>query len=208
MRPAKLRKGVLNYTVKQWGDDGREYLGMSQIGKCPARLYLDLMYGQEVNFQLSLYGHLGEMFEKDMIRRIEQAFDLEVGPSRELIDFDGQFQGHTDGEIDETLLLEIKSTTSARIKKVAATKTPYHPHRWQVQAYMHYGPWERCHIVYVARDDGSIFVVEEFRSSSYGEKIRAKADGILEAVHLKVPPHCTCGFCRSRVTLDQHKMGG
>ena len=190
MQASELGKRLLNYTISHSGAETRGYLGMSAIGQCPRKLYLDMVQGREWTTQSHLFCYLGYLFEQSVLERLRAMKPDLLGPSREFSDFGGRFMGHSDGSWDGDLL-EIKSITASRFPGGRISNGHY----WQVQTYMRYGGYKRANVIYVARDTGEIRVIEVRFNSRIAELARLKAGSILEAVDRREPPECECGWC-------------
>lgn len=191
MYASELHAKLMNWTMLNSGIEHRDYLGMSAIGECRRALYTRMIQGRRFEAQDHLYCYQGYLFERDIIERLRSVDASRLGPSREFSDFGGRFQGHSDGEWDGDLL-EIKSVGSESHLPVARIGRR---HYWQVQTYLHYGRYDECKMIYVARDTGRIRVLHIRRNYRVGEMARIKAQEILEAVDHRVAPECECGRC-------------
>lgn len=197
---AEVLHDVLEAVVGD-GQEEREYLGMSQIGRCSRELYFDLVEGrEEMSQEARRRCYEGRVHQADVVARIEKAGVPVLNEERELrAPFDGRFErqflGHVDGEIDGDLL-EIKSVEGedqmAKIRRFGPRKRD----RPQCQAYMRYGGYARTLIVYKSRADGATWVCWLSRDDEAGEALEEKAKRVLQAVDDGVPPACECGYCR------------
>jgi hypothetical protein len=195
---AESMRQELEDVIAGEGDDGRTYLGMSQIGKCARQLYLDLVNGRESPRGLALARcHEGMLHQRDVVERLERAGVPVLEQNRELVaPFDERHRGHIDGEVDGDLL-EIKSLETlgdlADIKK----NGPREHDQAQVQAYLRYGDYQRGLIVYKVRANGALWVAYVLRDDAAGERLERKARDVLAALDRGLPPACTCGHCRN-----------
>jgi hypothetical protein len=177
----------------------RDYLGMSGVGQCPLKLYNDLVHGRsEPSDWANLLFHEGYVHEEDIIARLGQAGHHVAGRQRELVAaFDSRVRGHIDGEITldgERVLLEIKSVNPEGFRDVIDGGA-FDNHRAQVQAYMRFGGWKRCLVIYKNRENGQLWIVSEGYDAAEGSRIERKLKMILEAVDNRQLPECTCGQC-------------
>jgi len=188
-------KHVIEETADEWEPD-RRYLGMSAIGRCPRELYFNLVDGRPTpNHGQLLRCHEGYLHEFDIVERLHRAGFTVTNIDRELVaPFDDRFRGHIDGEVLDGLL-EIKSLNPRKFDLVHHMG-PLAAHLDQVQAYMRYGGYERCLIVYKNRESGGIWCFEVTVNPAEGERIERKARDILAAVDAHKPPECTCGHCQ------------
>jgi len=109
--------------------------------------------------------------------------------------FDPRFRGHTDGMVNDTRLLEIKSVNPERFKKVRAHGIPLSEHYAQVQMYLRHGGFPDAMILYVdvaTYEHYPIFVVPD---AFYADLIDDKIKRVLAAIDTKTPPRCECGYC-------------
>ncbi len=194
---AAVMKQVLESSIKDDWDDGRDYLGMSAIGQCPRKLYNDLAKGRRRPKDRGIrYCHEGYLHERDVIERLEAAGVPVLNQQRELVaGFDERFRGHIDGEVDGDLL-EIKSVEDYDALDNIRDKGPRSRDRAQVQMYMRYGGYDRALIVYKVRANGELWVAWLRRNDLAGEELERKAHEVLEAVDAGEVPECECGRCR------------
>ena len=195
MEAIDLKRRIVEWTLANAHIEERNYLGMSAIGHCPSSLFRDMLYGRgPASYQLKMFSYLGYLFEDDMKRRLAGIDASLLGAAQAFSEFGGRYQGHTDGEWDGDLF-DVKSTTSDKITKTRQSGVPP-SHYWQAQAYMQAGGYDRELIIYVARDDGTVYVHEVQRSQRDGRHVMDKVEHILQAVEANRPPACECGRCR------------
>lgn len=181
--------------LDEWED--RPYLGISQIGECPHRLYSDMVNGRETPSQKTRqYCHEGYLHEADVLARLERAGIAVTNRQREVVcPRDARFRGHIDGEIEGNLL-EIKSVTPAKFEQVRAERVPLHKHMAQIQMYMRYGEYWHTFVVYKNRENGATWVLAVEYDRDQAEQLELKAGTVLAAIDWGEPPACTCGWCR------------
>jgi hypothetical protein len=182
----------------------RDYLGMSQIGRCPRELYRLMLNEKMTGERDHWFCWLGYLYESAIVELLggEPMWQgIEV-----VAEFDERFRGHVDYQLDRGGVLwdlvEIKSTSYARLQSIIKAQAPVPFHVAQVQAYMRHGYWERAFLVYVARDAPGrdwrgmpIWVFELGNDPRIGAALDRKARTVLAAVDAGVAPACTCGRC-------------
>jgi len=188
-----LQQQMVNWTVKNSGhQDQRSYIGLSGIGDCDAVIYDRYFNGSGM---WSVGEHLRSKLSFEIEEKlIERLGDLGVYRGGETISlYDGLVQGHTDGLIEGRDILEIKTVPlEAHIPDRGKL-----PNRvfYQVQAYLHFLKREWCHVVYVARDTGMVYVAgigyKPDHGSHLADKVRRMATAVLDGVR----PACVCGRC-------------
>lgn len=201
----------------------RDYLGMSQIARCPRLLYRMLTEGraeEELDAQQHWYCWIGYLWEKAVVgllwdEAVENLLNPDIPAQVSVMSqnvevvaiFDQRYRGHVDFEMDVDhgvmALVEIKSVYWGKWNRIRAQGRPELEHVAQVQAYMQHGYWNRAFIVYVARDvphkawAGPPFWVYEVEYvRTIGKALDAKARRILAAFDRGVAPACKCGKCR------------
>lgn len=196
MKAMTLKRKLMEWTVEHSGVEERNYLGMSQIGRCRRELYEQMVSGREWSEHAHQMCYIEYLFERDILARLEALGDGLLGPGEELVALEGRFQGHTDGTFDGELL-EIKSTVDAKVVEMIENdgRIPW-GHYCQVQTYLHFSEREWATVVYVARDSGAIYVAAQRRHKDVGEQMVDKAKEILAAVDAGEAPACECGRCR------------
>ena len=209
MKAVELQEALTRYTVKiSRHQEDRGYLGMSQIAKCPRRLFYEVRDGTPADEASKLKCYKGYQMEANLLGRLAMMLDLnesgwmltaEVG---EISALDGAFIGHPDGELvtvdgSERILIEIKSTVQENLDGIVKRARIPTRHWMQVQCYLHFGEWERALVIYEARDTGQLYVHEVRQDRRVGERCEAKARLVLDALEAGAPPRCACGRCRS-----------
>lgn len=208
MNAADLQRELLDYTLAHCGyGEHRGYLGMSQISKCPRRLFFEVKDGSPSDVASNLRCYKGYQEEKDILARVSLVVEglgakvIMTDEVRELCASDERFLGHPDGELialdgSWRMLIEIKSTLQEALDKIIEKARIPIPHWWQVQCYLHFGDWERAFVIYEARDTGQIYVYPVRRDRRWGEQCERKARLVLKALDAGKPPECECGWCR------------
>jgi len=190
--------------------DYRGYVGMSGIGGCPLDLYRRATATIPRDERLMWYGWTGYLHEsaiKNLLGAHRAAILTFLGGAvpvgRELIaDFDSRYRGHTDHELPDGTLIEIKSTNWRRYQQVQA-RGPDPRHVAQVQAYMRHGGYPHAIIIYVARDifhqewDGLPFwCCDVPPDAAIMDILDDRAKAILASIDANTTPACSCGYCR------------
>lgn len=201
---AETLKQALQDAVVHTLEDGRDYLGMSQIGRCSRELYEQMVYGQRQPWGRWLWlCHEGYVHQADVLERLRQERVPVLNANRELVaGFDERFRGHIDGEVDGDLL-EIKSVNDWAALREIVERGPRPRDRDQVQAYMRYGGYARALIVYKARQSGELWVCWESLDEERGAALERKAQAVLAAVDARQPPACDCGWCERGDRADE-----
>lgn len=187
----------------------REYLGMSGIGRCPRELYFRFMDPQPPDDRLTWYSMAGYALEAKVVERLQVTGHDVRQVSRELVaDFDDRYRGHTDHELPDGTLIEIKTINWKGYLRVFYAGMGKRDHVAQCQAYMRHGGFPHCVLVYTPRDiphrewDTSPalslpFLTLDVRSDRTAQdKLDAKAQRILKAIDNSSPPPCLCGYCK------------
>ena len=194
MEAAALRRAL--ETALDGEFEAHNYLGMSQIGKCPRYLYDFLVGGQQQKPSpvLRRFLHEGQLHEEDILNRLVVTECRMNVLERELVaPFDERFRGHVFLELDGDLAV-IKSLSGFKHEEMRDHGAPFE-HMDQCQMYMRYGGYERALILYKCRDNGELYVYEMHKSDRHGERLEQKAKMVLAAVDDRMPPACTCGRC-------------
>ena len=178
LKSFEVEDRLTQYIVSNGGWERRKYLGMSQIHRAEDELVRDMLQGSPVpEVKNGLVFALGYDFEKIMLAKLERAGVLIGQSGRSIVSkFDGRFRGHTDGELIDGCLCEIKSTIEEKLQRIEAEKRVPNAHYVQAQMYMCHGGYDRDMIVYVSRDTGRI-VVRSLRydlktANTYNEKAK------------------------------------
>lgn len=191
----------------------RNYLGMSGIGQCPRRLYLDFVEGRvSASDQQHWYCWTGYVHEAAVIRLLAE--DLTEAPPQgskptdllrqvEVVaGYDQRFRGHVDYVLSERVI-EVKSVGWDKFVRIRDDDQPQYEHRCQVQMYLRHGGWARGLVIYIARDvphrefDGPPFWVFEVEPDEVmADRLDRKAQDVLAAIDRREPPACTCSWCR------------
>lgn len=193
MLSTDLQSQLVDYIARESRHvDDRGYIGLSGIGDCPRVIYDRYFAGDHVGHQALIKHAWAYNFEGIMIEYL-----IKMGLYRRasaISLYDGLVQGHPDGEIAGELL-EIKTIESADHLPIP----PRLPNRafYQVQSYMHYGHYDRVHVLYIARDTGHIRVIGSIYSSNIGKRIEAKIARLVQAVQTSIRPPCECRRCQS-----------
>jgi hypothetical protein len=180
----------------------RDYLGISQVGKCPRQVVREYLHGKtEPSLQAHEMCYAGYLFEQDVMRRLYEIGVAYVpalegqGQKEVVAPFDERLRGHIDGETVDGDLLEIKSVSRAKFEKVKSTHMAFTEHFSQVQLYMKYGPWKKCWIVYVCRETMEHHVVRVPYVHTHAVKMEIRAQRMLAWIDQGILPACECRNC-------------
>ncbi|PKN91087.1 MAG: hypothetical protein CVU44_20950 [Chloroflexi bacterium HGW-Chloroflexi-6] len=179
----------------------RDYIGISNISKCPRQAYSDLVHGFNGTDFAHQMAYAGYLFEQDAIARLAaMGFVKQDGSlnAEVMCPANPAIRGHVDGETNLGDLLEIKSVSKRKFEILSYQNRPLHEHTDQVQLYMHYGYWKTCLIIYICRETFEHRVFDVRYDAAKAGELETKMLSLAEAVKLKSPPACTCGKCGSR----------
>lgn len=203
MRPSELRERLLDQIESP--DDGRQYLGMSQIGRCPRALALELRDGRPpMGYRAKLGCHEGLLHEMDILRRLD---DAGLGSSGDRGQYEvsllgGRFVGHIDDVLDTGDIVEIKTATCGAFEAIVIGENLYKRRlaHAQVQAYLHAinlleGRRPDGYIIWKCRETGDIWVNYVRYDMDVGHSLVGKARHILHHLDEDTLPECTCGRC-------------
>jgi hypothetical protein len=210
MRANELKRElVVTFRENSVHQDFRGYVGMSGIGGCLRDLYWRAVKEIPGEDRLAWYGWTGYLHEaavKRLMGAHREAMLTFLGGSvpvgRELVAaFDERYRGHTDHELEDGTLIEIKSVNWRRFQQVRE-RGAFERHVAQVQAYMRHGKYEHAIIVYVARDADHrewvfpFWCVDVASDMLAMDRLDGRAMTVLAAIDAEMPPECTCGYCR------------
>lgn len=174
----------------------REYLGMSQLSKCSRALYWDYKLGVQATEASHRMSYAGYEQEANLLILLVGA-KIAKHIKRELIaPFDNRLKGHIDTETKDGDLIELKSVSTEKFRKVLREDRPLLSHAVQVQMYMRYGEYERAFIVYRNREtyEHAVFTIKP--DPIMQERYETKAINILRMIDKGIPPECECGRCK------------
>ncbi len=175
--------------------ENRNYLGMSQAGKCPRAIYELLMKGPQTTDFHHQMCYAGYLFERDALARmIEMKFAKEA-KIEVVCPKDARIRGHVDGLTFWDDLLEIKSVTVKKFERISQTGNALWEHVDQVQLYMKYGPWKTAWVIYICRESFEHRVMRVQYDQGRAERLEVKLLEILVAWEKREPPACECGYC-------------
>lgn len=196
MNPVMVATKLKEWTIANSGLESRTYLGMSRIGECPQMLARELSNGKRWTNEDALRCYAGYLWEADVKSRLETLGIYKRGSERELVaEFDHRYMGHTDGELRDGSLLEIKSTVQEKLNQIRRDKRiPLKNYR-QVQTYMRHGHYAQALVVFVARDTGDLYTHTVIPDRACMDVMDEKALSILAALDAGELPTCTCNRC-------------
>jgi hypothetical protein len=199
MNAALLSEVLLRHMIETSGCDlHRDYLGMSAIGQCSARLYRRMVQGGERPSDRDLLKlRSGNVWEREVLAslRAMQVID-EARPLEVVARFDQRFRGHIDAALQGNLVLEVKSTVQADLDRLLALHTVKQHHMQQIQMYIEHGNFDGGIVLYIARDTGQFFSMNMPRIESQIAWLNEKARRVLCAVDQRQALTCDCGYCR------------
>lgn len=173
----------------------RQYMGMSQIDKCPRLLY-NLWFAGADNSDFShRMAYTGYLHEWDVLNRLREMGLAKLDRREVVADFDDRLRGHTDGLTEWGDLLEIKSVSSHKFELVTYHGRVLHEHIGQVQLYMLYGGWRFTWFVYVNRESFEHRVVRMAFDNKAAQGLVEKAKWLLSKIDAGEAPACVCGRC-------------
>ena len=193
-----VERALVDHTVRSASHDPHRYkgrLGMSRIHEPEDVLVAEVLgRPQDVDRDLLLLFDLGDLFEDDLHEKLHAAFP---GPEYRyrseqveiVAGFDARYSGHADGEIETPagpVLVEIKSTTAAKIDRIRESWRLPRRTFAQVQTYLRHGGYDRGLVVYQARDTGAICVVGVKPIRPVADDLDAKAQRVLAEVDRRV----------------------
>ena len=203
MKTGQLRDEL--YDVASGSDDGRDYLGMSQIGRCPRGTASELIGGRPpLSPRASRYCHEGLLHEADVLHRLDVIGLGSQGQDRqfEVSLLGGRFLGHVDDILTTKEVVEVKSVSPFHYERIVAREMIFTraAARDQVQAYLHaLAQTTRkagaCYIIWKNRSTGDLWVEYQEYVPVAGDCLTRKAESILAAVDGGPLPECECGKC-------------
>lgn len=177
-------------------EEHRDYLGMSQLNKCPRILYTEFTLGSVADPLAHRMAYAGYEQEKCILDMLISCHVAQWSPRELVAPFDHRFRGHIDAETMDGDLLEFKSTSTHRWKKVIEDNRPLFSHAVQVQMYMLYGGYKRSFVVYRNRETYEHLVFEVKPDARMQHRYEEKAKIILAAIDKGKQPECECGRCK------------
>lgn len=174
-------------TAKRCGHEERKgQLSMSWLSLSDQEILARMKNGHTVDTETKLKLHKGTMAENDLRDRIIAVSESEVGrkigrwgPPRTLVAYDGRLLGHTDGEIDSTLI-EVKTVPDrAVLEKIKQLPILPFKVRAQTNAYMFWGRYRDALVVYETRVEGDLWPVGVRPDLELQRELRKKAERIL-----------------------------
>jgi len=193
----------------------RQYLGMSQIGRCPQLQYQWFMDSKgPVSDRMYLNAISGYMYEAKVRELLitagvvvrNQYSQGPVGECELVAPFDERFRGHTDGETRDGDLLEIKSFDREGFDDLIDGQRLPDVYFDQVQAYLRYGRYDRALVIAVQRGALDFWTLSVRRSDLVGARVEEKAKRILAAIDRREPPPCECGRCGQPPVARQYEQ--
>lgn len=191
MLSTDLQRQLVNHIIKNSGhEDHRAFIGLSQISRCEQVLYDRFIHGESAGVSEKMKSALAHDLQEVLVVKLTVLRMFAPGRIIEL--HGGLVQGHPDGEVCGDLL-EIKTVEREDwLPGIGRLPTGVY---WQVQAYLHYAGYRFGHVVYIARDTGSIKVIGVRKNPDVCRQIDIKVTRLVAAVKSLQRPDCTCGRC-------------
>jgi hypothetical protein len=197
------RKIMTHLRQRSGLQQNRQYLGMSQIGKCPRLLYEQWFAGADGSDFSHRMAYTGYLHEWDVLNRLREMGLAKLDRREVVADFDDRLRGHTDGLTEWGDLLEIKSVSSHKFELVTYHARALHEHIGQVQLYMLYGGWRFTWFVYVNRETFEHKVIRVPFSRTIADQQVEKARFVLAKIDEHTnPPECVCGRCEYKFAVE------
>ena len=199
---------MTNYRQKSQYAPRRDYLGMSGVGGCPREWYFravgDTESTQMEKDRMAWYSMVGYALEDAVVKRLG-GFQAR----RSLVaDFDSRYKGHTDHELRDGTLIEVKTVYWEKFLTLQDSGVGAEQNVAQCQAYMRHGDFPHAVLVYTPRDIPHNAWTQAYRNSlpfwcadvprdeAIADRLDGKAKRVLAAMNANVPPMCTCGYCK------------
>lgn len=200
MNSQEIAHSLITYISENSGfEPDRDYLGMSNIGKCPREIYNLYFETIKPTPEMHRNSFRGYMYEREIITGLINKRLLENFPGEEtfiIAPFDDRFKGHVDGRFVTGELLEIKSVSKRKYEHISnKNRLPYYNYM-QIQCYMKYGHFPSCFCVIVCTETTEINVLEIKPNSHVQQEVEAKAKMLLRCIDNRNFPDCTCGKCK------------
>lgn len=190
MTAEELQQNLLDWSIKNSRyDEHRGYIGLSGIYDCSRMIFRRFFKSSLIPVKAHLRTRYCYELEGVIKDRLKGMGVLGIG--KEISAYGGKVQGHTDGEIGGKLL-EIKTVPRSEFLPTDGIPRKV---SWQVQAYMFYGQYEECLVLYFGRDEGQFKTYEVPADQGFGKEIDAKVKMVLDCVTRRVSPMCDCGRC-------------
>lgn len=190
MRAGELERLFMTWSIQNSGyDEHRNYIGLSTISDCPRLIYTRYFTKTGITAETHLRTKASYEIEADLKDRLREMGIFKDG--KEISLHDGLVKGHTDGEIDGSLL-EIGTVP----KTEYLPQNPTFKKLIQSQAYMCFGKYSHSLILFYARDYGAFRIFDLFEDPPAQFLIKKKIDALVTAIHEKTIPKCECGRCK------------
>jgi hypothetical protein len=178
----------------------RDYVGVSNIGKCPRQAYMDIVHGVPATDFAVRMGYAGRLFEVGVrsLLGIAGLLDVHGIDSQVVCPSNSLVKGHVDGISVDGDLIEIKSVSTRKWEVIAYKNRPMYEHRDQVLLYMHFGGWRNCLLIYVCRETLEHRVFDVPYERPLAVALERKILALAEAVQAGEPPACECKKCGRR----------
>lgn len=210
MKANEIQEILMGNFRRLSGHEFRDYLGMSGIGRCPREQYFKVVDLQPAADRLTWYGMVGYALEAKVVERLQvDGYDDVAQVRRELIaEFDGRYRGHTDHEMPDGTLVEVKTISWRGYLKIWYAGKGKRDHVAQCQAYMRHGGFPHCVLIYTPRDvpHGEweqapaiplpFLTLDVTPDPQAQDRLDEQAKHILSAIDAGKPPRCLCGYCK------------
>lgn len=196
MHSADLERRLIDWTAANSGHDAhRRYIGLSGIGDCPLVIYRRVTQGTPATTPEKMRTALCYELEAALRERLRRMGIMAWphGNQYTVQSPGGVATGHIDGALDDGDLVEFK--TLEREEWMLCQRLPSRRILHQVTSYMHFGGFKRGHVVYLARDTGTVRVVPVSVDIRVVREIEETIRTVRAALDSGTPPACRCGRC-------------
>ncbi len=178
-------------------DQHRPYIGMSNAGNCPLAIYRAYTNGITLNDKAFRNSFRGYKMEETAKQILIGSGIMKPNSERHLQAVNQPLiQGNTDGETVHGDLLEIKSMSLDKFNAVVAdNKLPNREYR-QVQAYMHYGYYQKALVFVICPETFDTHTLWVTPNRYVIDQIVKNFATVLAAIQINKAPTCTCSRCK------------
>lgn len=167
----EVRKGVLGMS--------NLYLPVEEI----LQRYRDGYHPSEEQKMKLFQGTQSEIGIRGRLEIVCKKLGLEWGDPRTLVAYNGRLTGHTDGDVERQIVIEVKTVPDYEILKRMKQdgRVPFKVFS-QVNAYCLWGPFERGLVIYETRNEGALWLVDVLPSRKIQDELKQKVERVLQAI--------------------------